>query len=217
MQRQETSRPRFRRVDFGPIVVEYDDRVLEPRPWTVEQATWAADLATSVSSGEILELYCGAGHIGLAAARLSGRTLVQVDDNAHACAWAAHNAVQLSIESDVRCAAAARALRAHEQFPIVIADPPYLRSDQVDHFPEDPIHAVDGGIDGLVEIEVALQLMSTHTTRDGAALLQVRGPRQARAISVLLADSRIAMEVTDIRTITDERSIVLLSPDLKVK
>ena len=103
MMRPRTAQS-FEHIVFGPIVVEYDDRVLVPRPWTLAQSAWAAELATGRGTGPILELYCGAGHIGLAAARLSGRSLVQVDDSAHACAWATRNAERLSIDTDVRCA-----------------------------------------------------------------------------------------------------------------
>ena len=51
---------------FGPVDIRHDDEVLEPRPWTIAQAEWASELP----AGPMLELGCGAGHIGLAAAAL---------------------------------------------------------------------------------------------------------------------------------------------------
>jgi len=202
--------PHFARVAFGPIVVEYDDRVLAPRAWTMEQSTWAAELAASAPPGPLLELYCGAGHIGLAAAHLSGRRIVQVDDSAHACAWAAHNAERLTIESDVRCAAAERALHPGEHFGVVIADPPYLRSDEVGEYPDDPAHAVDGGPDGLQEIARALRVIAAHTTTGAVSLLQVRGPGQSEAIASLIQRAGLPLRLVETRALSPERALVRL-------
>ena len=57
-------------VAFGPITVEADASVLTPRPWTLVQSAWAAELSPGAPAGPILELCCGAGHIGLAATRV---------------------------------------------------------------------------------------------------------------------------------------------------
>ena len=82
-------------MTFGPLVVAFDERVLRPRPWTLLQASWAAELAVGAPAGPILELCSGAGHIGQAAAVLSGRGLVQVDVDPHACALAEANAAAI--------------------------------------------------------------------------------------------------------------------------
>src|SRR5690606_34915582 len=71
--------PPTRSVVIGGLTIAYDDRVLEPRPWTVLQSRWAAELARDVPPGPILELFAGVGHIGLVAATACGRELVQVD------------------------------------------------------------------------------------------------------------------------------------------
>ena len=86
-----------RSCTFGPITVDYDERVLEPREWTLQQSRWAAELAGDAESGPILELCSGAGHIGLAAAVLSGRDLVQVDANPVACSFAIFNAARAGL------------------------------------------------------------------------------------------------------------------------
>ena len=201
-------------IAFGPIVVEYERAVIAPRAWTLEQSVWAADLAATVPAGPILELYCGAGHIGLAAAHLCGRTLVQIDDNPAACEWARLNAKRLELVSDVRCEGVESALRIDERFPLVIADPPYLPSHQVMRFPEDPTHAIDGGHDGLVEVRRGLEVIADHLAPGGAVLLQVRGERQRDAVAELLAEIASPLTVTDTRSLNPERAIVLLTPVL---
>src|SRR5213078_2899209 len=88
------------RMGFGPLTVAFDGSVLRPRPWTVAQGEWAAELALSPAAraaptappGSLLELCCGAGQIGLVAAVLSGRPLVQVDASETACRFARMNA-----------------------------------------------------------------------------------------------------------------------------
>src|SRR4051794_32540122 len=65
-------RPPIRSCAFGPIMVDYDARVLTPRDWTLGQSEWAAELARGFDvAGRMLELCAGAGHIGLAAAVLA--------------------------------------------------------------------------------------------------------------------------------------------------
>jgi methylase of polypeptide subunit release factors len=198
------------RATFGPIEIEYDDTVIEPRAWTVAQSRWAAELAAEVPPGAILELYCGAGHIGLAAARLSGRALVQVDDDPRACEWARHNARQLVLTSDVRCASVDAGLQDDERFPLILADPPYLRTEQILQYPDDPRHAIDGGADGLAEIRRCVRVVARRLASEGAALLQVRGARQADAVVALLTADRIPLSAVEAKVLSDERAILLL-------
>src|SRR5690606_693404 len=77
-------------IDGLPI--RWDQRLLRPRPWTAAHGKWAAELAAEAPAGPILELCSGAGHIGLVAARRSGRALVQVDREPAAAAYARVNA-----------------------------------------------------------------------------------------------------------------------------
>ncbi|MET0627619.1 MAG: class I SAM-dependent methyltransferase [Acidimicrobiia bacterium] len=199
-----------RQTVFGPIVIEYDDTVIEPRAWTLAQSCWAAELAGRVPAGALLELYCGAGHIGLAAAHLCGRPLVQVDDDAHACEWARRNARRLGLDSDVRCAPIGAALHDEELFPLLLADPPYLRTEQVNVYPDDPAHAIDGGPDGLGEIRRCLGVVARRLSPEGAALLQVRGAAQGEAVAALLAATRNPLHIAETKELTAERAILLL-------
>ena len=66
-------------IDFGGLSIRYDERVLEPRPWTTSQSRWAAELLRDTPPGPLLELCAGAGHIGLLAVAYQPRDLVMVD------------------------------------------------------------------------------------------------------------------------------------------
>src|SRR5436305_11347307 len=157
------------RVDFGVLEVAFDGHVLRPRPWTAMQSHWAADVARVASPGPILELCCGAGHIGLLAAVLSGRRLVQVDSDPSACRLARVNAERAGVHDrvDIRCDDIASALRSIEQFPLIIADPPYVPSAEVATFPDDPPSAIDGGQTGLDVIARCLDAMRGNLLEDG--------------------------------------------------
>lgn len=179
---------RTRSCAFGPLEIRYDGRVLTPRPWTLLQSRWAAEVADSAADGPILELCAGAGQIGLAAAALSGRPLVQVEADATAVEFARLNATQAGLPVDVRHAGIDAALAPDELFPIVLADPPYLPSSHLERWPEDPATAIDGGRDGLDVVRTCLRVAADHLQPQGVLLLQVAGEAQAEAVRGLVGD-----------------------------
>ena len=205
--------PPRRSCRFGPVLVDYDERVLTPRPWTLEQSRWAAELASTAGPGPILELCAGAGHIGLAAAVLSGRELVQIEADPVAADFAAANAARAGWANgvEVRCGRLQTALRPEERFPLVLADPPYLRSAATGRWPADPLSAIDGGPDGLDVTRACVDVAATHLGPAGPLLLQVAGPAQAEQVADLVAGApEPRFRRGGMRAIDDERAILLL-------
>lgn len=166
---------RERVVEVGGLPFVHDDRVLEPRPWTAAQARWAADLAAGLPAGPILELCSGAGHIGLLAARWSGRSLVCVDVSPAACQWTRHNADALGLADrvEVRRADLEAALDADERMPLILADPPWVTTAETGRHPADPVLAIDGGADGLDLARRCLAVADRHLLEDGLLVLQL--------------------------------------------
>ena len=160
-------------TDFAGLEISWDRRVLRPRPWTAEQGRWAADLLRTAPPGPILELCCGAGQIGLLAAHCSGRDLVQVDRDPVAVAYARRNAAAAGMRSDVREGPLETAVRDGERFPMVIADPPWLPADSLASYPDDPVGAVDGGVDGTDVVLECLTVGTAHLAAEGHLVLQV--------------------------------------------
>jgi release factor glutamine methyltransferase len=170
----------------GGLAVEYDESVLEPRPWTAAQARWAAELSPGLPDGPLLELCTGVGHIGLLAASLTGRDAVLVDASPSAVAFARRNARQLGaagVTVEVRHGSMTEVLADDQRFPLVLADPPYLRSEDIHTYPDDPPVAVDGGPDGLSLARTCLRVAGRHLTDGGALLLQLRDAAQAEALT----------------------------------
>jgi len=188
----------IRRCGFGPLTVEHDEHVLEPRPWTYLQATRAAGCLEGAPAGMVVELHCGAGHIGQATAALTGRPLVQVDDAATACCWAAHNARRNGIASGVvRADIGTMPFRAGCA-ALVLADPPYVPTAETHRFPEDPLHAIDGGDDGLEGFRTCLPAAARLLRTRGFLVLQVRGEEQAAAVAALSSFVELGLEWVDV-------------------
>ncbi|MDQ6522872.1 methyltransferase [Nocardioides sp. LHD-245] len=180
---------------FGPLSISFDHRVLAPREWTTSQSHWARELLDGAPPGAVLELCCGAAHIGLLAVHGTDRRLVCVDVDPVACDYAAANA-----------AAAGRAelvevrrqelgsFSAAEPFPVIIADPPWVRSELVGCFPADPLLAIDGGADGLDPARACVAVIDRCLHADGSALLQLGSYAQADLLRAELPDSLVVVE-----------------------
>jgi release factor glutamine methyltransferase len=193
-------------VRFGGLPIQFDDRVLRPRPWTSIQSEWAIELCASLPDGPILELCAGVGHIGLVAAARTGRELVQVEDDPTAAGFARANAAHAGVTADVREADLASAVAVGESFPLIIADPPYIPSGETDSFGDDPPPAIDGGPDGLDVIRTCMQVAARHLDPNGALLMQTRGVGQARAVA---QEHGTDLRLCDVRAYDHERAVAL--------
>jgi release factor glutamine methyltransferase len=195
---------------FGPIVVEYDDRVLTPRPWTLLQSRWAAELAVTGPPGPILELCAGAGQIGLAAAVLADRDLVQVEADPVAAGFARANAARAERgdRTEIRVGRLQDAVGSAELFAVVMADPPYLPTADVTRWPQDPVTAIDGGDDGLDLVRACVTVTAQHLAAGGSALVQVAGPGQAAQVAPIAAAARLVL--ADVRVVDRQRAVALL-------
>jgi methylase of polypeptide subunit release factors len=196
-------------VDFGGLAIAYDDELLEPRPWTLEQARWAEVLLDDAPDGPVLELCAGAGQIGLVVARATGRALVQVDADVRACAYAQRNAEEAGVDAEVRWRDVEAAADAGERFPLVLADPPYVPTGDAGRLDDDPRHTVDGGPDGLDPARACLRVAAAHLGPGGRVLVQLGGPTQAATIA--REAGAVGLREVETRTCGDDRSLVLLA------
>ncbi len=196
-----TIRTRSKQVRYGPLAIEYDERVLRPRRWTTHQARWGAELLACAPAGPVLELCAGAGQIGLLTVGATTRHLVCVDVDPVACEFARRNADANGMRNrvDVRCGDLAEVLQPEERFAFVVADPPYLGPEDVARYPEDPVVAIDGGPDGLAVAWSCVDVIGRHLVPGGRALLQLQGVDQAHRIRDGLA-ARGALALTAYRS-----------------
>jgi len=194
---------------FGHLPIIFDARVLRPRPWTVAQSRWAAELLrTSPGSQRVLELCAGAGHIGLLALALAdarsaaGHVLVSVDVNPAATEFVRRNAEAAGIgpRVDARVGSVGEVLAPDEQFDLVIADPPWVPRVETVRFPDDPVVAIDGGTDGLDIVRACIGACENHLMPGGSVLLQLGSVSQARRVQDILRSSESVLSLQKIRT-----------------
>jgi release factor glutamine methyltransferase len=193
---------------FGPLTVAYDHRVLAPRRWTLLQSVRAARHLVDAPAGAVVELHCGAGHIGQAAAAWADRVLVQVDDDPRCCAWARANAIANDVAVAVVCADITAVPLPDASCALVLADPPYVPSAETGAFPEDPAHAIDGGADGLDGLRACLPTASRLLRPGGTLVLQVRGPEQAARVRALAEELHPELSVVEIAALSRTRALV---------
>jgi methylase of polypeptide subunit release factors len=198
--------PRMETMRFGQLEVRFDDRVLRPRPWTLAQSHWAAELVDDLPAGPLLELCAGVGHIGMELASRAGRDLVLVDANPFACEHARFNALaaDLSGGAEVRHGPMDAVIGEEEAFALVLADPPWVPSHDTARFPEDPRPAIDGGPDGLEVARLCVELTGRHLLPGGASVLQLGTAGQAQQIEEhVAARPDLALRVEEVRTGVD--------------
>jgi release factor glutamine methyltransferase len=201
---------RRRAVEIDGLSFAYDERVLEPRSWTAGQSAWAAELLDDLPLGPVLELCSGAGQIGLLAVRSHDRRLVQVDVGEAACEFARLNAENagLSDRVIVRCGPMQEVVLPDERFPLVLADPPWVPTSEVEDFPDDPVTAIDGGEQG-VDVALACVDIAGHVlTPAGVCLLQLGTSEQVDEVASYVGErDDLFLHVDDVRTF--ERGLVV--------
>lgn len=173
---------------FGQLEIAYDARVLTPRDWTIAQSSWAAEILLQAPAGDVLELCCGAGHIGLQSVLRSRRRLVCVDLNPVAIAYALENAKAAGMcnRVELREGRITDVLRSDEQFPLIIADPPWVPRAELARYSEAPLLAIDGGVSGMTVIAECVAVIERHLSAGGSALLQVGTHLHVDAVRELL-------------------------------
>ncbi len=204
---------------FGHLSIAYDDRVLRPRPWTVAQSRWAAELLRSVQGpATVLELCAGAGHIGLLTLAMADRLavrLVTVDVNPAGCEYTRRNAEAsgLADRLDVRLGRVDAVLAPEERFDLVIADPPWVLQSETGQYPDDPLIAIDGGTDGLDVVRDCLRVSELHLVPGGSVVLQLGSVDQVRQIQEHLRITESALSVLDVRSFGRQGVLVHLAAD----
>jgi methylase of polypeptide subunit release factors len=196
--------------NFGPLDVEFDDGILTPRPWTLVQSARAAQRLAHLPDGPVLELHCGAGHIGQATAAWTGRHLVQLDDDPTCCEWAMRNARRNGLAASIVCADVDAAPVAPASCALVLADPPYVPAHETARYPGDPRHAIDGGDDGLDGVRACLPSAARVLGPGGLLVLQVRGPRQAEQVEAITRTADLRLRVADVLAVSAQRAVVEL-------
>jgi release factor glutamine methyltransferase len=193
-------------IVFGHLPIVFDERVLRPRPWTVAQSRWAAELLrTTTGATRVLELCAGAGHIGLLALAMADTLpvrLITVDVNPAACEHTRRNAAAAGLGErvDVREGLIDAVLDPAERFDLVIADPPWVARSETERYPDDPLVAIDGGADGLDVVRACVEASERHLVPGGSMVLQLGSSNQALQVRDHLRRAESALSAQEVRS-----------------
>jgi methylase of polypeptide subunit release factors len=136
--------------------------------------------------------------------------LVQIDANPLACSDARYNARSAGLEDRVvvHCTSIAEVATWARRFPLVIADPPYIASREVARYEQDPVDAIDGGMDGLDLARACADAVIAVLAPHGRALLQLGGRRQVDAMEAWVQPD---LDLVEFRSDGPDRYVALFA------
>ena len=173
--------------DFMGTTLSIDKRVLIPRPETellVELAIKKMESLRLQRTLNILDLGTGSGNIAIILAKhIQNSSITAIDSKQDALTLALRNAKVNGVQKSVQFIHTdmIRYLKkAHQwniKFDMVISNPPYIRTSDLDQLPYDvrqePRSALDGGSDGLKFILPIIQGAQHILNSSGSLLIEI--------------------------------------------
>jgi len=176
-------------VEFFRRTFRSDSRALIPRPETEQLAELIIERLRSNPPTSVADIGTGTGILAITlAAEFPQSRVIGTDLSPDAIALARENATALEtnnvefVECDL--------LPEPGSFDLIISNPPYIPTGQIEHLQEevrfDPPLALDGGADGLDIIRRLVQRSATSLAPGGLLALEI-GHDQTPAVHDLLA------------------------------
>jgi release factor glutamine methyltransferase len=185
--------------EFFSLDFEVTRDVLIPRPDTETLVVEALELLKPVANSRILEIGTGSGCIAvsLAVNRREAR-VVATDTSPAALAVASRNAERHGVEDRIefRSGDLFAPLRDREQFDLIVSNPPYVSTAEIDRLAADvrehePRSALDGGADGLDVIRRIVTDAAPFLAAGGWVVLEC-SPEQVPAVRELFGQTGYA-------------------------
>jgi len=169
------------------LSLKIDDRALIPRPETEEMAEEILSQYRNQKGLRVLDLGTGSGAISIALARfLVQPEILAVDSSSEALELARTNAERNELEERIEFRQSDWFSEVSGTFDVIVSNPPYVKSSEISDLKEEvkghePAEALDGGEDGLREVDRILAEASTYLSKDGAIFLEI-GHEQGEAV-----------------------------------
>ena len=181
------------RREFWNLALEVGPDVLIPRPETELLVETALELMPRDAAVRVLDLGTGSGAIGLAlAAERPNWWILASDCCPRALAVASRNAARHGLRNVALRRASWFDVLDGERFDLIVANPPYVASDDAALTSGDtrfePRLALDGGRDGLQAIRSIVSGAPPHLNPRGVLALE-HGDGQAADVTALLRTS----------------------------
>ncbi len=184
-----------------PLAVETATLVPRPETETLVEAMLGAIGRRSSPAVTICDLGTGTGAIVIALLReLPAALGVATDISQEALAVARRNAERHGLTSRITFRNVDFAEGPDGQFDVVVANPPYIRSDEIDRLDRgvreyDPRIALDGGPDGLAAYRAILRRIDSLLADGGLLGLEVGADQGAAVVALSRAAGLSEIEV----------------------
>ncbi|MBR5229419.1 MAG: peptide chain release factor N(5)-glutamine methyltransferase [Firmicutes bacterium] len=216
--------------EFMGLPFEVSDKVLIPRQDTETMVEDALELVEKGTlrgqdytdrlkkGGDVLDLCCGSGAIGVSLAKLNHKLHVTCSDLSSEALQVARKNGALNgckgvkfVESDMF--AAFKGKLGNKKFDLIISNPPYIPPVVIAELePEvkdyEPMMALDGGEDGL-DFYRKIAAEAPEHMKKGAVLMMEIGHDQRAAVEGLLGGSGCFDHITGLKDLTGKDRIVV--------
>ena len=217
------------RQEFMGLPFEVNEKVLIPRQDTETMVEDALELMEKGTlrgqeytdglkrGGDILDLCCGSGAIGISIAKLAKGAHVTCSDLSKDALEVADRNARLNdcksvkfTESDMFAAFCGRL--GKKMFNLIISNPPYIPPSVIEGLePEvrdhEPMMALDGGADGLDFYRIIAQHAPEHLKKGGVLMLEI-GFDQKDAVKGLLQETGRFEKIIGLTDLTGKDRIV---------
>ena len=217
------------RQEFMGLPFEVNDKVLIPRQDTETMVEDALELMAKGTlrgqaydgslkkGGDVLDLCCGSGAIGISIAKLAKGAHVTCSDLSKEALEVAERNARLNgcksvkfVESDMFDAFCGRL--GKKKFNLIISNPPYVPPSVIEGLePEvrdhEPMMALDGGRDGLDFYRIIAAQAPEHLKKGGVLMLEI-GFDQREAVQGLIEETGQFEKILGLTDLTGKDRIV---------
>ena len=178
------------RREFYGIEFEVSEDTLIPRQETELLVEIALERMTEVSCARVVDVGTGSGAVALAIAANAGRgvSVVATDVSAAALEVARRNAARLGLSERVEFVRCDMLDAAHGAFDIVVSNPPYIPSGDIEGLAvevrREPRIALDGGADGLGPFRKLMAQVSSKLAIGGMVAVELMPEQMNTARSI---------------------------------
>jgi release factor glutamine methyltransferase len=188
-------------TSFCGLEIAVSRHVLVPRPETELLAEAGWQFLSTIKPSTALDFGTGSGCIAIAmAVKCPGARVTATDVSPEAIAVASDNAARHGVSERIefRCGDGLAALAVEENFDLIVSNPPYIPSAEIDSLqPEvrefDPRLALDGGADGLNFYRQFAKQAAPFLRPQGKIMLEL-GDGQAESVREILEAQKWIVE-----------------------
>ncbi len=181
--------------EFMGLSFVVNEHVLVPRPDTEAWLETIIDRYRNLPNISLLDLGTGSGAIAVSfLAFCKEARAVAVDCSEEALAVARENGTAAGVDKRIewRCGDFLQAVGSEETFDVILSNPPYIPSAEIETLaPEvrhEPKTALDGGADGLDFYRILAKDAAAHLKEGGLLAVEV-GAGEAPAVAALFAEN----------------------------